>query len=137
MELIFILIRRLEITDEEGEVKIVKNDKIIKKLEAEEKREKDLQVLSKVKNKEEKMKAKLQSKVDKQRMSKKIKSESAAMDRGSYVKEEGNKVFKEKGPVVVLFGRTPEFEVMAEVAEERLLVSKAQSKSSATCNKDM
>ena len=50
MELIFALIRRLEITDEEGEVKIVKNDKIIKKLEAEEKHEKDLQVLSKVKN---------------------------------------------------------------------------------------
>ena len=73
MELIFALIRRLEITDEEGEVKTIKNDKIIKKLEAEEKHEKDLQVLSKVKNKEEKMKAKLQSKVDKQRMSKKIK----------------------------------------------------------------
>ena len=47
MELIFALIRRLEITDEEGEVKILQNDKIIKMLEAEEKHEKDLQKLSK------------------------------------------------------------------------------------------
>ena len=90
MELIFALILRLEITNEEGEVKILQDDKIIKKLEAEEKHEKDLQVLSKVKKEEEKMNAKLQIKVDKQRMSKKIKSESAA------------KVFKEKGPVVMM-----------------------------------
>ena len=79
-----------------GEFKILRNDKIIKMLEAEEKHEKDLQKLSKVKKKEEIMKIKLQIKVDKQQKSKKIKSDSEAMERVNYVKEEGNQVSKEK-----------------------------------------
>ena len=116
MELIFALIRRLEITDEEGEVKTIKNDKIIKKLEAEEKKEKDLKKLSKIKKNEELMKVKQRIKVDKQQ--KKIKSDSEATERVNYVKEEGNQVSKEKGPVVVMFGRTPEGEMKTEVAEE-------------------
>ena len=121
MKLICDSICSLEITDEEGEVKILQNDKINKKLEGEEKHKKDCQVLSKVKKKEEKIKVKLQIKEDKQRKSKKIKSDCKAMDKVSHVgdvKEERIQVGEEKGPVVVMFGRTPEVEVMTEVVEE-------------------
>ena len=102
-------------------MKILQNDKIIKKLEGEEKHNKDCQVLSKVKKKEEKIKVKLQIKEDKQRKSKKITSDCKAMDKVSHVgdvKEERIQVGEEKGPVVVMFGRTPEVEVMTEVVEE-------------------